>query len=75
MKDKIKLNNGIEMPMIGFGVYQIPSSITQRCVEEAFSLFSLLELIKLRFNPLKSTVISSKAGENPNDISYKFSIW
>ncbi|MCH5242406.1 MAG: aldo/keto reductase [Muribaculaceae bacterium] len=38
MKDKIKLNNGIEMPMIGYGVYQIPSSITQRCVEEALEV-------------------------------------
>ena len=38
MKDKIKLNNGIEMPMIGYGVYQIPSSITQRCVEEALEI-------------------------------------
>ena len=35
MQERIKLNNGIKMPMIGFGVYQIPPSITQRCVEEA----------------------------------------
>ena len=35
MQERIKLNNGIKMPMIGYGVYQIPSSITQRCVEEA----------------------------------------
>ena len=35
MIDKIKLNNGLEMPMIGYGVYQIPASITERCVCEA----------------------------------------
>ena len=35
MKEKILLNNGIEMPMIGYGVYQIPSSLTIRCVKEA----------------------------------------
>ena len=35
MKENVTLNNGKEMPMIGFGVYQIPSSITQKCVEEA----------------------------------------
>ena len=38
MKNKIKLNNGIEMPMIGYGVYQIPSYITQSCVEEALEV-------------------------------------
>ena len=38
MQERIKLNNGKEMPMIGFGVYQIPSSITQRCVEEALEV-------------------------------------
>lgn len=31
-----KLNNGVEMPMIGFGVYNIPKRETQRVVEEAF---------------------------------------
>ena len=35
MKEKIILNNGKEMPMIGYGVYQIPGSITEKCVNEA----------------------------------------
>lgn len=38
MKDIIKLNSGIEMPRIGFGVYQIPSSQTERCVIDALSV-------------------------------------
>lgn len=34
----IKLNNGIEMPMEGFGVFQIPDgSMTQKAVEDAIS--------------------------------------
>lgn len=28
----VKLNNGIEMPLISFGVYQIPKEDTKRCV-------------------------------------------
>jgi len=32
---KIKLNNGIEMPVIGYGVFQVDPDITQKCVEEA----------------------------------------
>ena len=35
MEERITLNNGNGMPMIGYGVYQIPSSITERCVIEA----------------------------------------
>lgn len=33
-----KLNNGVEMPMIGLGVYNIPESETQRVVEDAISV-------------------------------------
>ena len=32
---KVTLNNGVEMPMIGFGVYQIDSSICEQCVYDA----------------------------------------
>lgn len=28
----VKLNNGVEMPILGFGVYQIPREETKRCV-------------------------------------------
>ena len=35
MEEKIILNNGNGMPMIGYGVYQIPGSITEKCVNEA----------------------------------------
>jgi diketogulonate reductase-like aldo/keto reductase len=35
MEDYIVLNNGVKMPKIGYGVYQIPASITERCVSDA----------------------------------------
>ena len=38
MQNTITLNNGIEMPRIGYGVYQISSSITERCVSDALSV-------------------------------------
>lgn len=37
MKNTVRLNNGVEMPRIGYGVYQIPSSITESCVRDALS--------------------------------------
>ncbi len=34
----IKLHNGILLPQIGYGVYQIPPSLTERCVREALDV-------------------------------------
>ena len=31
----ITLNNGVEMPILGYGTYQIPSRITEQCVADA----------------------------------------
>lgn len=33
--ETVKLSNGIEMPALGFGVYQIPEEDCERCVEDA----------------------------------------
>lgn len=38
MEDRIILNNGVKMPAIGFGTYQMPIRITERCVCEALSV-------------------------------------
>ena len=31
----VKLNNGVEMPLLGFGVYQIPAEETEQAVTDA----------------------------------------
>ena len=33
----VTLNNGVEMPTIGFGVFQIPAEQTQPAVEQALA--------------------------------------
>ncbi|MEV6143364.1 aldo/keto reductase [Streptomyces sp. NPDC051992] len=33
----VTLNNGVEMPLLGFGVYQIPAEETERAVSEALA--------------------------------------
>ncbi|MCM1504500.1 MAG: aldo/keto reductase [Muribaculum sp.] len=35
---KVRLNNGVVMPSIGFGVYQIPAKDTERCVSDALEV-------------------------------------
>lgn len=34
----VTLNNGVEMPILGFGVYQVPPEDTQRVVEDALEV-------------------------------------
>ncbi|WP_018143589.1 aldo/keto reductase [Alloscardovia criceti] len=34
----IKLNNGVEIPQLGYGVFQTPPDETERCVREAFEV-------------------------------------
>lgn len=34
----VKLNNGVEMPILGFGVYQIPKEDIKRCVLDAIKV-------------------------------------
>ena len=34
----VTLNNGVEMPLLGFGVFQTPSDVTTAAVEEALRL-------------------------------------
>ena len=34
----LTLNNGVEMPILGFGVFQIPADETERCVREALEV-------------------------------------
>ena len=34
----VKLNNGVLMPILGFGVYQIPKEDTKRCVLDAIKV-------------------------------------
>ena len=35
---QVRLNNGVIMPAIGFGVYQIPQNDTERCVSDALEV-------------------------------------
>src|SRR3954452_1799863 len=35
--EKVTLSNGVEMPIVGFGVYQIPPDDTERCVTDALA--------------------------------------
>lgn len=35
--ETVTLNNGVVMPLVGYGTYQTPSRMTERCVEQALA--------------------------------------
>ena len=47
----VKLNNGVKMPKIGFGVYQIDKNDTERCVLDAIKVgYRLIDTAQSYFN-------------------------
>ncbi len=36
--ETIKLNNGVEMPQLGYGVFQVSPEEAERCVADALSI-------------------------------------
>jgi len=49
--DDVTLNNGVRMPLLGYGVYQIPAAETERCVLDALSTgYRLIDTAQAYFN-------------------------
>ena len=47
----IKLNNGIEMPILGFGVFQVSPDECERCVLDAISVgYRLIDTAQAYYN-------------------------
>lgn len=47
----VKLSNGIEMPILGYGVYQTPPEETERCVLNAIRVgYRLIDTAQAYFN-------------------------
>ena len=48
---EVRLNNGVMMPAVGFGVYQIPVEDTERCVSDALEVgYCMLDTASSYFN-------------------------
>lgn len=66
----IKLNNGIEMPILGFGVYQIPdNNECERVVGEALEVgYRLIDTAQAYFNEEAVGNAIKKSGIDRKDI-------
>ena len=76
MRSSIRLNNGVEMPMIGFGTYQIPASKTARCVADALSVgYRLIDTAQCYGNEKEVGEAVCASGLQREDIFITTKLW
>lgn len=76
----VTLNNGVKMPMIGFGVFEIPKEETARCVYEALEVgYRLIETAQAYYNEEETgdgiRQAIQKLGINREDIFLTTKVW
>ena len=73
----VKLNNGIDMPILGFGVYQIPdNSECERVVLDALETgYRLIDTAQAYFNEEAVGSAIKKSGVERKDIFLVTKIW
>ena len=70
------LNNGVTMPMLGFGVYQTPPEDTERCVAEALEVgYRLIDTAQAYGNEEGVGAAVAKSGVPREDVFITSKIW
>ncbi|MCQ5131213.1 aldo/keto reductase [Butyricicoccus faecihominis] len=72
----ITLNNGVEMPMLGYGTFQIPAANTARCVLDAISVgYRSIDTAQGYFNEEGVGEAVSKCGIAREELFLTTKIW
>lgn len=72
----VKLNNGVEMPILGFGVYQIPASDTKRCVLDAIKVgYRSIDTAQSYFNESEVGEAIEECGIPRNELFITTKVW
>lgn len=72
----VKLNNGVEMPILAFGVYQIPKEDTKRCVLEAIKAgFRSIDTAQSYFNESEVGDAISECGVPREELFITTKVW
>ena len=73
---KVRLNNGVEMPAIGFGVFQIPKNETERCVSEALEAgYRMVDTAASYFNEEEVGNAIRNSGLKREDLFITTKLW
>lgn len=72
----VKLNNGIEMPILGLGVYQIPKEETKRCVLDAIKVgYRSIDTAQSYFNEAEVGEAISECGVPREELFITTKVW
>ncbi len=74
--ETIKLNNGVEMPIIGYGVYQVDPTECERCVSDALKVgYRMVDTAQAYHNEEGVGAAVKKSGIAREDIFLVSKIW
>ena len=72
----VELTNGVKMPLIGYGVFQVPPAEAERCVTDALSVgYRLIDTAQAYFNEEGVGSAIRKSGIPRNDIFLTTKVW
>ncbi|MDE7250336.1 MAG: aldo/keto reductase, partial [Lachnospiraceae bacterium] len=72
----IKLNNGVKMPILGYGVYQVTQDECERCVLDALEVgYRSIDTAQSYFNEIQVGNAIQKSGIAREDIFLTTKVW
>ena len=72
----VKLNNGVEMPILGYGVYQVSPEECERCVMDAISVgYRLIDTAQAYYNEEGVGNAVAKCGVPRNELFLTTKVW
>lgn len=72
----VKLNNGVEMPVIGYGVYQVDPAECERCVREALATgYRMIDTAQAYHNEEGVGAAVAKSGISRHELFIVSKIW
>ena len=74
--NKIKLSNGVEMPQMGYGVYQVSPDECERCVMDAISVgYRMIDTAQAYHNEEAVGSAWKKSGVNRDELFLVSKVW
>lgn len=74
--ETIKLNNGVEMPVLGYGVFQVEPKECERCVSDALSAgYRLIDTAQAYYNEEGVGEAISKSNVKREDLFITTKVW
>ena len=74
--ETVKLHNGVEMPILGYGVYQVTPEECERCVADALSVgYRSIDTAQAYFNEQQVGDAICKSGIAREEIFLTTKVW